>query len=228
MSRPKRKRPLELLGGEPIDAFGRINVLRHEEDGTRLLGIVASDDLNDSDAFRARFGGGAYTLVARTPDNRRIAARIPLALEGAPKPIADAPLAKPTGRRAGATDAKREPTLAHPHGTGAGALEATVFRMLRTGATLEQVVDTTHVPSRIVRALYLEWLTDLGDELPKTREEIAERAKIRREQRMVVWDRASAERATSEGSNSGARASIPTDECASPKKPNLAASSPTS
>lgn len=180
MSRPKKK-PLELLGGESLEAFGRVNVLRHEEEGTRLLGVADPCDLEDRRRFLARFGGGSYTLVARTPDNGRIAARFRLAFEGAPKPVAGAPLAKPTGRRP-AVDAGRWPL-----GTSEGEIARRVFRLFRTTQDLDEVIDETGLAPRVVRALFLEWLTPLGDELPKTPEEIQRRIEAKRAARLEDW-----------------------------------------
>ena len=110
-------------------------MLRHEEDGTRLLGIATAAELGDRAAFASRFGGGSYTLMARTADNRQIAARIPLAIEGLPKPAATVAPVRMRRRRADAPDvaAKTEAPAAMPFATPAGLRARAVFACFRAG-----------------------------------------------------------------------------------------------
>lgn len=150
-----------LLGGRSPDDFGRVHVFRHEDHGARtMLGVAQPADLRDRLAFGARFGGGTFTLVARSPDNRRIAGRFRTETEGAALPA-------PEGT-------KRE-GVAWPHATGTGQLQAVVFPLFREGCSVDAVVDRTRVDARALRALYLEWLTDFGEELPTTPDEVARR-----------------------------------------------------
>lgn len=170
----------KVFEGRRLAELGRVHVLREDEGATRRMGTALAAELEDEAAFAARFGGGRFLLLARDVDNKRIAARARVTLDAEPLDAGDL---VPPGRG-------RRSDVARTHATSLGALQATVFRMLRAGATLEDIVDATHVPAQTLRDIYLEWLTDFGEERPQTPEEIAARAKVRRERRLHAWDRA--------------------------------------
>jgi hypothetical protein len=162
-----------LFGGRVIEDFGSIHVFRHEAQGARaMLGKAQPDELRDHTSFGARFGGGTFTLVARSQDNRRIAGRFRVEVPGAPLPIPAVP------RRAGDE---------RPFASAGGSLQAIVFPLFREGLGVDAIVERTHVDARMLRALYLEWLTDFGEEPPTTPEEIARRKARAHERRKAAF-----------------------------------------
>jgi hypothetical protein len=183
MARAK-KAPTKSVLGRDLAELGSVHVLRHEEGGARLLGIATAAELADREAFAARFGGGSYTLMARTPDNRQLAARVPLAIEGAPKPAPTVAPVRARRRRAGVdVDAG-----AMPFATPAGLLARAVFACFAAGRSTAEIVDELGVEPAIVRALFREWICDHTEEPPTTPEEIAARVKARRARQRERWN----------------------------------------
>jgi hypothetical protein len=139
------------------------------------------DDLRDREAVRARFGGGRYEVIGQNAQTGRIAARTRFVLDGDPLPIEVRSPATPNpgGGR----------VHARSFATAAGALTAIVWGLLDQGKTIGEIVAATHVEPKVLRGLYVEWLTPFGEELPQTREEIERLERENAARLLAEWDR---------------------------------------
>jgi len=108
-------------------------------------------DLSDREAIRARFGGGRYEVIAR--DGSRIVGRTRFVLDGPPRPLGDEPAAVAVA----GDDAEQR------FATTTGQRQALVFRLLDEGIDLVDVVERTGIEAAVVRAIFDEWMTPLGD-----------------------------------------------------------------
>jgi hypothetical protein len=99
-------------------------------------------ELGDREAVRARFGGGRYEVIAR--DGCKIVGRTRFVVDGPSRPLggegAPAAVATATGQR-----------------------QALVFRLLDEGVDLVDVVERTGIEAAVVRAIFDEWKTPLGE-----------------------------------------------------------------
>ncbi len=146
------------------------------------MGVVAAAELRDQSALAARFGGGSFLLLARDPTNMRIATRVRVSVAGPARPCEDeGRIESPASRRKTSSPSER------PHATRAGMLADEVFQCLDEGKPLGEVMRATGAEPRVLRGLYLEWLTPFGAELPKTPEEIQKRIEAKRAERLADW-----------------------------------------
>lgn len=161
-------------------------VVRRFDDGrwVRAAKSFTSEELPDRDAVRARFGGGRYEVIGRA--NQRIVARTRFVLDGASLPLEE-PEAKASPKRATTSGLRR-------FATSEGEREGLVFKLLREGLSIHDITEQTGIESRVVRAIYLAWITPAGASTPTTPEEIAERAHQTQqrvlERELAAWDRA--------------------------------------
>jgi len=90
-------------------------------------------------------------------------------VDGPPLPLGDEAIAAP---------AKRAEVRAFA--TPGGAREALVFGLLDEGRSLVEITTATHIETHVVRSIYIDWITPLGWEPPKTPEETAAYTAARR------------------------------------------------
>jgi hypothetical protein len=148
---------------------------------SRVLGTFPADTLTTTEPIAARYGGGEYELIGRCARNRRITARVKVAVPGPPAPSESEPEARHVEtRELGTVDAPSDGVAqAHPperaprrHQTSTekrreqlelGALHATAFRLFSKKAPLARVVRETRLPLDEVRRLWTEFVTPLKD-----------------------------------------------------------------
>lgn len=150
----------------------------------RAPSSFTSEELPDRDAVRARFGGGSYEVIGR--DAQRIAARTRFVLDGPALPLGhlEQKSSRGGGGRAGL----------HRFATEAGEREALCFRLFREGHSVQNITEMTGIESRIVRSIYVAWLTPSTGEVPTTPEQLSalEEAARRRayEGELAAWGKA--------------------------------------
>jgi hypothetical protein len=147
--------------------LGSLRLRRFDPEGQRWLSIprvFRSDELPDRDALKALFGGGRYEVIGRDARGQRIAARACFVLEGEALPIDAATLGAPPSLKTHA---------AMPGSSLSGAIAARVFALFDQGHNLSQIVVATHIDPRSVRALYREWITPLGQDVPSAAGDVA-------------------------------------------------------
>lgn len=142
----------------------KLLVIRRLDDGRwgRVPQMFQIDDMPTREAVRDRFGGGQYEVIGR--DKNRIVTRTRFILDGPSRPLDD-------GQKA--TRLRRSPSDSRRFSTLAGAREALVFDLFSQGLTVQDVTRKTEIEVRIVRSIYLDWITPSGTGLPKTPEQIA-------------------------------------------------------
>jgi hypothetical protein len=108
-------------------------------------------ELGDREAVRARFGGGRYEVIAR--DGCKIVGRTRFVVDGPSRPLGSDTAAEAV---AGGDGEER-------FATATGQRQALVFRLLDEGLDLVDVVERTGIEAAVVRAIFDEWKTPLGE-----------------------------------------------------------------
>ena len=143
---------LPLFESSKRQALKTLHVRRF--DGGRWVGASRRFDdgeLVDRDAVRARFGGGRYEVIAR--DGCKIIGRTRFVVDGPSLPLnGEAPMAD-----AAAIDGEQR--FASP----IGQRQALVFGLLDEGIDLVEIVERTGIEASVVRAIFDEWKTPLGE-----------------------------------------------------------------
>jgi hypothetical protein len=150
-----KRRVLKTLHVRRFEAGRWIGAPQRFEDG----------ELGDREAVRARFGGGRYEVIAR--DGCKIVGRTRFMVDGPPRPLGGE--AAVVGVGGGEGDQR--------FATAAGQRQALVFRLLDEGLDVVDVVERTGIEAGIVRAVFEEWKTPLGDRaiIDARRRELADR-----------------------------------------------------
>ncbi len=174
-------RTLPLFPRETRKNVEKLVISRLEDGGWRRVPeLLTAADLPDREAVRARFGGGRYDVIGR--DAKRITARTRFVLEGLPLPLGD---------EAVLSHKKREKL--REFATSNGEREAIVFGLLESDTSLPDVVQRTGIEARLVRAIYLEWLTPLGQQIPTTADGVIDLVRAREQARRAKQDAKTAE-----------------------------------
>jgi len=152
-------------------------VVSRFEDGAwrRVPALLSAAELPDREAVRSRFGGGRYDVIGR--DAKRITARTRFVLEGLPLPLGD---------EAVLSNKKREKL--REFASANGEREAIVFGLLENDTSLPDIVQRTGIEARLVRAIYLEWLTPLGQQIPTSADGVLELVRAREQARRARQD----------------------------------------
>jgi hypothetical protein len=108
-------------------------------------------ELGDRDSVRARFGGGRYEVIAR--DGCKIVGRTRFVLDGPARPLGGEAAVVAV---AGGDGEQR-------FATATGQRQALVFRLLDERLDLVDVVERTGIEAAVVRAIFDEWKTPLGE-----------------------------------------------------------------
>jgi hypothetical protein len=108
-------------------------------------------ELGDREAVRARFGGGRYEVIAR--DGCKIVGRTRFVVDGPARPLGG----EADGVAVPGADGEQ------PFATPTGRRQALVFRLLDEGLDLVEVVERTGIEAVVVRAIFDEWKTPLGE-----------------------------------------------------------------
>lgn len=146
-----------------------------------MLATFPADTLMTAEPIAARYGGGEYELIGRCARNRRITARVKVAVVGPPVSPDSEPEAR-HGETYGLGSDAAPPdhtTPAHPperaprrRQTSAekrreqlelGALHAKAFRLFSKKAPLARIVRETRLPLSEVRRLWKEFVTPLKE-----------------------------------------------------------------
>jgi hypothetical protein len=150
-----KRRVLKTLHVRRFEAGRWVGAPQRFEDG----------ELGDREAVRTRFGGGRYEVIAR--DGCKIVGRTRFVVDGPPRPLGgEAAVLAVTG-------GEGEQRFA----TATGQRQALVFRLLDEGLDLVEVVERTGIEAAVVRAIFDEWKTPLGEPeaIEARRRELADR-----------------------------------------------------
>jgi hypothetical protein len=137
-----KRRVLKTLHVRRFEAGQWVGAPQRFEDG----------QLGDREAVRARFGGGRYEVIAR--DGCKIVGRTRFVVDGPSRPLGGEGAAAAVV--AGGDGEQR-------FATATGQRQALVFRLLDEGVDLVDVVERTGIEAAVVRAIFDEWKTPLGE-----------------------------------------------------------------